>query len=131
MSVLAGFRGRHVYDLAGTTLAADWIRVVGREVKSNEPLMTTCPFLRNAEHCMGNVVDAPAPTWRKRVSERCGVRSKRKRTCSNAWLCCSSSDMLEKRRDLLDEVGGREQRNFSPPFSNISIPRDYQPLCLL
>ena len=32
--------------------------------------MTTCPFLRRAEHCMGKVAEAPAEACRKREREK-------------------------------------------------------------
>lgn len=61
------------------------------------PLITTCPFLRRAEHCMGKVCEAPAET----VSKVC-------------WCCCCGSTafgyMGERARQCdAVERGGRER----------------------
>ncbi len=68
VSVLASLGGTHVDNLAGTACrsrSADDNRVRARSA----PLMTTCPFLRRAEHCMGKVALAPALAW-KHCKER-------------------------------------------------------------
>jgi hypothetical protein len=66
VTVLAGLGGGHVDDLAGTACAAgggrhQHRRWEGTDGQDNAPLMTTWPFLRRAEHCMGKVKDAPEP----------------------------------------------------------------------
>lgn len=74
MTVLAGLGGGHLDDLARTAYQGgvegvlprrgDWRKVllIGFQLDEikDAPLMTTCPFLRRAEHCMGKVVEAPA-----------------------------------------------------------------------
>ena len=64
---------------------------------ARSPLMTTCPFLRRAEHCMGKVSEAPAEACVHRGAE-CQLegsarRAAWQRTCSKLCWCCSSSDM--------------------------------------
>ena len=78
VTVLTGLGGGHLDDLARTAYQGGVEGVFPRrgdcgkvlligfqldEIK-DAPLMTTCPFLRRAEHCMGNVKDAPEPAWR-------------------------------------------------------------------
>ena len=60
VSVLAGLGGRHLHDLAGTTYGEESIIAYVQHKHGSVPFMTTCPFLRRAEHCMGNVAEAPA-----------------------------------------------------------------------
>jgi hypothetical protein len=54
MTVLAGFGGRHVDNLLATmSSSATKPAVAGVLTLQGRPLMTTWPFLRRAEHCMG------------------------------------------------------------------------------
>jgi hypothetical protein len=57
VAVLARFRGGHVDDFAGATCDASDDGSGGEGGKL--PLITTWPFLRRAEHCMGKVSEAP------------------------------------------------------------------------
>jgi hypothetical protein len=62
VAVLASLRGGHFHYLARPVLGGRWkIRVNGCDFT----LIMTNPPLRRAEHCIGNVSDAPESPWLK------------------------------------------------------------------
>lgn len=81
VTVFSSLRGGHFDDLAGAALdhhmSAVGIGMV--EVSCGKRVLVVCTdFFRNAEHCIGKVVEAPAFAD------------------SKVWLCCSSSLMMWK-----------------------------------